>query len=767
MIIFSIEIRIMRPFFLLKRCLFACMFGGITNVALSQDIKCVLNHYDGTDCIKHDVFPLKNGKVKDSNGNSWIVCIDSIELDKSIGKMDYKVVYRLADGSANNISWGINSMFSNWSGNNFVLIPAIVYDGNRFEKKVMNYPPYWYDKNEWKIDMPTTTPLVPSLEKNHTKGSININTGNAATPLMAFYSPGQKKAWIIQTCQGNEYGNYGFTVNEDKFNRKAEFIVSSPAVRKYRSDIAGNVDSGDMPANLSVGDSIVINFRTYSIKAENLHDMYNLFFDVRKDMNKYNTDYAFMPFSEVWKTMNNTFRENRWNEDIEMFCLSKPGTLETWNQIWQLGWVGGGQATLPLIMSGDETNIKNAIRNLDVIFNKTQCASGFFNAFGNGYEFRSFGFGEAFKYNETFVRSQGDFLYMVQKQIDHLKLVNVEIPHKWLDGIKRQADAFVKLWDAYGQVGQFVDVETGDLCIGGSTSGAIVPGGLALAYKTFNCRKYLEVAQQLAEKFYNDFVLKGYTTGGPAEILSSPDSESAYALLESFMTLYEVTSDRKWIEYSRNVIPIFASWVVSYDFDFPENSTLGKLGVHSTGSVWANVPNKHSAPAICTWGGESLLKYFRATNDYRVMELLRDISHGVPQYMSHKDRKVGNMEPGGCCERVNLSDWEGKENIGGNIFGSCSWVETATMLTVTQLPSIYVQKDMRYVEIFDHLKLLKKEEVDGKLRLVISNPTNYDAKVKIYVENTEEMKNDDYKITDKNKLKIIEIKKRSVSNVDL
>ena len=91
----------------------------------------------------------------------------------------------------------------------------------------------------------------------------------------------------------------------------------------------------------------------------------------------------------------------------------------------------------------------------------------------------------------------------------------------------------MRLWDAYGQVGHFVDVETGDLCIGGSTSGAIVPGGLALAYKTFNCRKYLEVAQQLAEKFYNDFVLKGYTTGGPAEILSSPDSESSYALLES------------------------------------------------------------------------------------------------------------------------------------------------------------------------------------------------------------------------------------------
>ena len=69
--------------------------------------------------------------------------------------------------------------------------------------------------------------------------------------------------------------------------------------------------------------------------------------------------------------------------------------------------------------------------------------------------------------------------------------------------------------------------------------------------------------------------------------------------------------------------------------------------------------------------------------------------------------------------------------------------------------------------MFDHLKLIKKEEVDGKLRLVISNPTNYDAKVKIYVENTEEMKNDNFTITDKDKLKTVEIKKRSISNIDL
>lgn len=61
------------------------------------------------------------------------------------------------------------------------------------------------------------------------------------------------------------------------------------------------------------------------------------------------------------------------------------------------------------------------------------------------------------------------------------------------------------------------------------------------------------------------------------------------------------------------------------------------------------------------------------------------------------------MPPGGSCERVNLSDWEGKENVGGSIFGSCSWVECAMALTVTEIPGIYVQPDKDVLAVFDNI----------------------------------------------------------------
>ena len=71
--------------------------------------------------------------------------------------------------------------------------------------------------------------------------------------------------------------------------------------------------------------------------------------------------------------------------------------------------------------------------------------------------------------------------------------------------------------------------------------------------------------------------------------MSTPDSESAFGLFEAYMALYEVTSNKEWLEYASQLLPICASWTVSYDYDFPVNSEMGKLmhiHVELFGLVW-------------------------------------------------------------------------------------------------------------------------------------------------------------------------------------
>ena len=89
------------------------------------------------------------------------------------------------------------------------------------------------------------------------------------------------------------------------------------------------------------------------------------------------------------------------------------------------------------------------------------------------------------------------------------------------------------------------------------------------------------------------------------------------------------------------------------------------------------------------------------------------------------------MAPGMMCERVNLSDWEGQEGVGGNIFGSTIWVETALMLTVAELPGVYLRKDTGRVEVFDHVEA--SWDAASKT-LTLTNPTAYPALVQVLAE---------------------------------
>ena len=121
----------------------------------------------------------------------------------------------------------------------------------------------------------------------------------------------------------------------------------------------------------------------------------------------------------------------------------------------------------------------------------------------------------------------------------------------WPEAARRAADALAKLWERNKQLGQFVDIESGELIVGGSTSGGLAPAGLALAAAQLKEPRYLQVARAIGEHYYDRFVRVGLTCGGPGDALQAPDSQSAAALLDSFVTLYEATRDRVWIDRAR------------------------------------------------------------------------------------------------------------------------------------------------------------------------------------------------------------------------
>jgi hypothetical protein len=349
------------------------------------------------------------------------------------------------------------------------------------------------------------------------------------------------------TEQGSHFGNHGLTV-ELCGEGACRFLLTAPSVREFRQQHCKNpTPSDDRGVSWSEGDEITLRIVITVFETPQLQTLFDRYCDFRKCSLYRSESHCELPYSAGWKIIEEKYNRDNWVEEDGYYKLAPNfhTTFETASKplcfLWQIGWVGGGMMTLPMLAQGDDETRSRAMQNLKMIFEKTQAPYGFFVGLDDGKSFYSDGVDVQYSHNLHMVRKSGDLLYFGIKQLDLLKKQGEEVPQTWSAAIKNLADAFVHLWEQSGQFGQWVDVETGELLIGGSASGAIVPGALVLAADFFNDDSYLQVAKASARKYYNDFVRHGITTGGLGEILSAPDSEAAFALVESYVALLEKT----------------------------------------------------------------------------------------------------------------------------------------------------------------------------------------------------------------------------------
>jgi len=562
-------------------------------------------------------------------------------------------------------------------GLEYVLLPACAYNGNKFDVLKKPYPPM-FTPAEASVDMPVIITDVPRLEKDGS-GKIEVTTGDVATPCVGVFMKNIKKAVLVYTVQEIDGINLGLAYEKGKititYPAYREFVYRWPFMQKNLNDYV------DIEAEIP--------YNTIEFDCDSMENFYKIYFENRKIMGLSNNRPEVLQFDEQFQIQKDKFNSMNWREDGQYYDLDTKGQ-------WQPGWCGGAISTYPLMKFGGELEKERAVKTLEHLFNN-QSPSGLFYGFNGKI---NDGFNVSGTENWVLVRKSADCLYFLFK---HFALMD-EIPERFIEGTKKLADAFVKLWNTHGQFGQFIDCETGEIAAGGSTSGGIVPAGLVSAYKFFGNEEYLEVAKNSAELMYKRDALNGYTTGGPGEILQCPDSESAFALLESFAALFEETKEQKWLEYAEFMAWQCSSWVVSYNYKFPAESEFARLDMKTVGSVFANVQNKHSAPGICTLSGNSLYKLYKWTDNEMYKELHDDIVLTISQYMSTNERPIYSWDvpkdasllnddsikapreklpQGFICERVNMSDWESQRCVGGVFNGSC-WCETSNLLAIAE-----------------------------------------------------------------------------------
>lgn len=566
------------------------------------------------------------------------------------------VFTRTAEGNGEcrfDLSW----TFPGWEDDAYVFLPACAYDGNRsFAVREQRYPPV-FRPDEIGDDPVKVISDVPKLNADGS-GEINVTSGDLSVPCAGVYFPSARRGFLVFTEQQAGGMNVGFRV------RKGEVDVCCPTDRKtaYRF-CRPPCASPDRPMVLGRGATIPFRYKTVDFRADGLSDFYRIFYANRKSIvNGTTAPDGYM--DEMKRLVSRRLDDDGWHE--EGFW-----TLER-KHPWKLGWTSGMNAAYGMLGAPD-ADIRAKVPRVVGYLLSTQLANGFF-PFDDRWicpsQERPF----------TLVRREADGFFYLMKCLDRLP------PNpRWDEGARRVADAFVRMWRKTGDWGFCTDFEHEKVLIGGTASAALVPAALIRAFRRLGNPEYREVAIAAGTMFAARFLDRGLVYGGPGDALFAPDSESAAALVESLVTIAEETRDSRWIEKARFSAHYLASWVVAYDYRFPEGCEFDRRGVRTTGSVFANVQNKHAAPGLCTMSGDALVRLSRLTDDPSYRKLFDEIANFIPQVVSTPERPVRAwgpppyvLEPGWINERVNLGDWQGTECVGGVFRGPC-WSQVAFM----------------------------------------------------------------------------------------
>lgn len=618
----------------------------------------------------------------------------------------------------------------NWCSDNYVMIPAVVYNGNR-QRIVNREYATGLDKSDYRRkDLALTSNPIPQLSPEFgAKSRLEVSVCNASTPVITYFDRKERKGTFLFTDQGidwkGEIKDHALIVEESADRSVASMVISAPGVREYKPEFIGFSPSPDRGVSVKPGDKIVIRVAKIEFEANDVPALLSRFMSERKLHTAEETPRNLIPMSEVQTRMLRNIEERyHEGEKWQYYCPE--------NADWMsYGWIGGLMNTYPMLALGDDFHLQRVANTFNF---------GLLNGYGkSGYYYDVLGADGKILYRDGsklnpgigLTRKNADVLYWMVKQFMLLKKQGKEaaILPEWEKQVKGLADAFVKTWNAEKTWGNYLDIETGEIAAYNTTGGAMAVGGLALASVYFKEPSYLEVARQAASAYYDHFALVGFTSGGCGDILQNADSETAAAFMTALMTLYEVTEEETYLKQSADLANLCATWTVSFPYQLPDNTPLAKLGANLTGAVWASTQNKHGAPGFCTQSGDALFKLYRTTGNLLYADLLRDIIH------AHAE---GVQPNGKITERLTYCDADSRGSRGDG--GKTGWNETNGALMALEIPGIYVRTDLGKAYTFDHVTVEEIKKAGNGTRMVLHNPTAFDATVTIFAENGEQAK---------------------------
>lgn len=607
----------------------------------------------------------------------------------------------------------------------FVMIPSACYDGNRFAFLKQEHMQLFMEDH---IPEDPLHPELVMLEVPSLNNGFNREITDGSAPVIGIWKRNEKEAVFFSFEQGTSLGNNGveMCVTEEK---KLRIRLSIPSLRRKKFAKCVNLDE---LVSIPAGSIIENTFQCRSFPVEDFAGFYKGFALIRNKFPQQQEYKNTRSFSHASEILLEYFDRSRWNEEWGFYGKSKNGV----NRV-DLGWVSFVELPALLAAGGEKTR-ERVKRELKVFFENVPLKSGLFMPAMVAKEGKLFlepsfaAMRKNFPRPWGFIRHQAEMLLTCLKCFMLLEERGEKIPENWKNRLLKLAETLQDIWKKYGQLGFMIDLEKNEILIGNSDNGCSVPGALAAAAEYFRREDFFDTSVEQGRYYAQRLKKYGFTFGGPGDSLLAPDSESAFAMLESFVLLYEATGEKEFLESAEFAADYCSSWTPAIAWKFPDNSLFDRIGIDCRGAVQANLQNQHGAPGCCTLSASALMRLYCYTGEERFIRLLQEIAHNCVQYISTKAHPYSSrdgkrtLEAGEVCEKVYFQDYTLQR--GENPSASGGWTESSLLLTLTEDPGVFWDVEKEKLFLLDHVE----GEVKGKT-LFLRNPLSCKVALQCFI----------------------------------
>lgn len=255
-----------------------------------------------------------------------------------------------------------------------------------------------------------------------------------------------------------------------------------------------------------------------------------------------------------------------------------------------VGWVSGAACAFALLLHGVSTNIQTFIdagtKILDHISEAlTPCGT----FFGNWTE--EAGWQTGWNPEEHWIQGRTiaeATLFMLRASRFEMKN---DRPHpNWIRAVKSNLDYIVAIQREDGNFGSYFDCETGRVEEWDGAGSLLWIAPLVAGAQMFQQPRYRNAAIKAGE-YYSNFIEDEFIYGAPEDIHLSPSSEDGYNALLSYIILYEMNPNEKWLNLAKKAADYLLSFRFSYNVKFSPLTILGMYNFKTQGGDVASVAN--------------------------------------------------------------------------------------------------------------------------------------------------------------------------------